>query len=398
MSTKTDEARKSGVVHFRIGEDMGIRLMEIAQEHLICDNNPEKAITAITDSLIGCPADYALKILKGDIVLLVDTESQSIMPAERIPDVHDRIFPKIDVLDFMQKTERQIEKHSDGLVGAWNMLKHQISNNFNVFAVNYSYNDIFKFIAGNNEVILETLRDMEEYSQIESLVAVSKTFIEHSMKKLATIEWMSKTWNEYGDDSNTWVSYIALKENVTDCIDDVMYIMKQVMNVNFRLVAEEDNVQKYINAMKEIDNVLSEGIKPVDIFKNYSAGWLSPEGKYYALNGEIENMLHNQIADGLVEIGIVPKDEPSPDAWLEQQGWVKIHTDNINYGGCLNSQIGKPNVNMTEEQVHIIKEYINRCHNGVMRLGWKLQRISAAKFEMTATNNMPMLNKNYFKF
>mgnify|MGYP004709299823 CR=1 FL=1 len=135
MTTKSDTAKKTGVVHFTIGEDMGIRLMEIAQEHLICNNNPEKAITAITDSLIGCPVDYALKILKGDIVLFVDVENQSIMPTERIPEIHDRIFPKIDVIDYMEKQQKQIEKHRIDLVVGWRMLENDIIKNLNTLWV-----------------------------------------------------------------------------------------------------------------------------------------------------------------------------------------------------------------------------------------------------------------------
>ena len=407
MSTKTDEARKSGVVHFSIGEDMGIRLMEIAQEHLVIDNNPEKAVTAITDSLIGCPAEYALKILKGDIVLLVDVDSQTVMPATRIPEIHDLIFPKIDVLDYMEKQQKQIEKHRMNLVAGWRMLENDIRKNRNTLWVAYDYSDIFKFIAGDNEVILESLREMEELDRIESLIAVTKQFIEHTMKIQSTMEWMSKTWNEFETISgkerkNPWAEYIGIKEDISCDLSDVMQVMKNVLNMEFNFTPELDSLQNYLDSVREIDNVLSEGIKPVDIMNNYSAGWLSPEGEYYALNGEIANMLHNQIADSLVEIGVVPEEnKDNPDTWLEQNGWVKIHTDNINFAGCLNSDTptcNKPNVNMTNVQVEIIKNYINRCHNGVMRLGWKMERVSAARFEMTAMNNMPMLNKNYFKF
>jgi hypothetical protein len=241
----TNEARKSKVVHFTIGEDMGIRLMEIAQEHLTYGNDPVKALGAITDSLIGCPTDYALKILKGDIVLFVNVENQTIEPTERIPKIHDGIFPKIDVYSFMKKNEKEILKHRNELVAGWRILENQIIKNQNSLYVGFDYNDIFKFISGNNDGIMETLRDLEE---------------------------------------------------------------------------------------------------------------------------------------------------------LDQIGWVKIHDNNINYAGCLNEEIKKPNVNMTNVQVQIITNYINRCHNGIMRLGWKMERVSAARFEMTANNNMFMLNKNYFKF
>lgn len=425
MSVKSDEARKTGVVHFTIGEDMGIRLMEISQEHLLYGNDPVKALKTLTDSLIGCPTDYALKILKGDIVLFVDEENQSIMPTERIPEIHDRIFPKIDVVQYMKKSELDIRKHSMSLYATWQKFQSDIINNRNRFTVDFEYEDIFKFIAGNSEVILETLHDLEEIDEIDSLITVTKRFIEHTMKIQSTVEWMAKTWNEFSEVSgnrknNPYVDYVEVKGSISSSLTDVMSIMQEVINMNFDLTVdvETSNVQKYIDSVKEIDTVMSEGIEPVNINDNYSAGWLSPEGDYYALNGEIANMLHTQIADALQDINIIPlyeadederyffkSDEAkehatkvNPDSWLEQQGWVKIHGDNINYGGCLNKQLGKTNVNMTNVQVEMIKNYINLCHNGSMRLGWKMQRVSAARFEMTARNNMLMLNKEYFEF
>ena len=140
--------------------------------------------------------------------------------------------------------------------------------------------------------------------------------------------------------------------------------------MDFSLDAPEDNVQKYIDAAMEIDAVMSKGIEPVNIMDNYSAGWLSPEGLYYGLNGEIANMLHNQIADALKEQGIVLNDEDSnPDAWLEQHGWVKIHGNNINFAGCCNVRIGKQNVDLTPMQIKKIYEYCALCHNGIVKAG-----------------------------
>ena len=179
---------------------------------------------------------------------------------------------------------------------------------------------------------------------------------------------------------------------------DVMSEMQKVMNLNFRFEPEDDEVKKYLNSVMEIDVILSKGIQPVDIMDNYSAGWLSPEGEYYALNGEIANMLHNQIADSLVEAGIIPEDEASPDAWLEQQGWVKIHDNNINYGGCLNHHIGLENVHINEKQVLIIANYIKECHNSIMRLGWKLQRVTPTIFVALFRSDLQALNRNYFEF
>lgn len=50
-------------VHFTLGERAGQLIVDIAREHLIYSLNPDKALKAIKDSLIGCPTETALDIL-----------------------------------------------------------------------------------------------------------------------------------------------------------------------------------------------------------------------------------------------------------------------------------------------------------------------------------------------
>ena len=415
MSTKSDKAKESGVVHFSIGENMGVRLMEISQEHLIYGNDPIKALKAITDSLIGCPTDYALKILKGDIVLFVDTADQTIMPTERIPAIHDKIFPKIDVVDYMKKCDHKIQKHSLSLINTWNILKGEIAKRHYSLTVDFDFEDIFKFVSGNNEVILETLRDLKEVDQITEIIGATKAFIEHSSKIQSTLEWMFNTWNEFetfDSDSkeNPYVEYIDIKENISDNLIHAMRKMQEVVNLDFKfqLDAESESIDNYINAVKEIDVVITEGIEPVDILDNWSGGWLSPEGEYYALNGEIANMLHNQIADALQEKGIIPmyendedksdKIKLNPDSWLEEQGWVKIHDNNVHFAGCLNVKLDKPNVNMTDIQINMVRDYITDCHQCIIKAGWRLMKQSIGMFTALAKSDPIAFNKKYFTF
>ena len=51
----TDEIIESGVVHFRVGEDLGLRLMEIAQEHLTERNNPYRLLKPLQRVFMVAP-------------------------------------------------------------------------------------------------------------------------------------------------------------------------------------------------------------------------------------------------------------------------------------------------------------------------------------------------------
>ena len=400
-----DEIIESGVCHFRIGEDLGLRLMEIAQEHLTERNDPVKALKTITDSLMGCPVDLAIMILKGTMVLPVDEESQQVICQDRLPIIHDR-FPKVDPCYWIEKRKDDIETHGENLIAGFKELQKQIRINDRHVTIALSYDDIFKFVSGKDENLLDFLRDnYYEVDVIANLFETTKKYIEFTMSIIKTMDWMLMTFDEFSN-SKLYVEHNGMKGDCSQMLTDVMFVMKETLNFKFNLNKIEsanDDVQKYIDSAREIDDIINKGIEPVDILDNYSAGWLSPEGLYYALNGEIANMLHIQIADALQEAGIIPKGNDTdniinPDGWLEQNGWVKIHKDNINYGGCLNSKIGKKDINITSVQAEIITKYINIHHNGVMRLGWKMEKVSCAKFEMYAKDVPDKLNKDYFSF
>jgi len=383
-------------VHFRVGQDFGAMLMSIAQEHLTERNNPVQALKTITDSLHGCPTDLAVQILKGDVVLLVDEETQTVSPVERT-EALDKLFPKVDVMYFMESRAANIKLHGGNILDGLRGLQVHIAKNHGYFDISFKYEDVFKFIAGDNEALLDELRDNREIDGIASLFEATKRFIEETMRTQGTMDWMMRTFDVFWKSEN-YEYYCQLRGNVADTLDDVTSYLNKTLKLDFSLEEPEDNVQKYIDSAREIDEVLSEGIKPVDIMSNYSAGWLAPNGDYYALNGEIANMLHNQIADALVEAGIVPEEELNPDAWLEQQGWVKIHDSNVQFAGCLNVRIGKKNVDLTPIQIKKIYEYGALCHGGAIKAGWRMEQVSAIRFKDMAQTDLEGLYKKYFEY
>jgi len=395
-----DEIIESGVCHFRVGEDFGALLASIAQEHLTERNDPIKALKTITDSLHGCPTDIAVLILKGDVVIIVNEEEQNCMPVDRIPAVHDKIFPKIDPVYFLESRAGNIKKHGGYIMDGLKDLQYQIRKNRGYFDISFKYEDLFKFIAGDNEAVLDELRDNRDIDGISSLFETTKRFIEETMKTKATMEWIMKTFDEFKESKN-YETYLQLIGDVSDTLLDIAYHLNQTLKLDFVLDAPEDNVQKYIEAAREIDEVIEAGIKPVDIMQKWSAGWLSPAGEYYALNGEIANMLHNQIASALYDAGIVPasdENEGNPDGWLEANGWVKIHGNNVQFAGCLNVRLGKRNVDLTDKQIEVIRDYITNCYACEIKAGWRMERQSIGMFTNLAMTDLEGLYKKYFEY
>ena len=120
-------------------------------------------------------------------------------------------------------------------------------------------------------------------------------------------------------------------------------------------------IDSYISAQKEIDKKLKDPIKPNPITDMNNAGWLAPNGDWYGLNGNIANQLHNQIADALLEAGIIKlekQDLGNPDGHLSRKGWAKVHQHNVLYEGYSYAKRGLgPRIKMTKEQIHALHKY-----------------------------------------
>jgi len=378
-------------LHFRVGETAGLLLTQIAREHLLYNYNPNKALAAIEDSFGGeVPRELTLAIIKGDMIILVDVEDQMFNVTSFIEGIHEKLgYEKLDIVEWIERQQREIRQNSQHLQKVLN--EQRVKAKYSKIRVDFTYDQILKFITGDDEVMLDNLRDEFEINALAGLVQSCKMYFEKAMKIEAVIGVLNKWYPEECANVKESTSLYYLNQANNE--------LNKLLTLDLVDVAKtEDNVREFVEAAQEIDRVLSEGIKPVDIMENWSAGWLAPNGDYYALNGEIANMLHNQIADALVEAGIVPEEELNPDAWLEQQGWVKIHDSNVQFAGCLNVRIGKKNVDLTPIQIKKIYEYGALCHGGAIKAGWRMEQVSAIRFKDMAQTDLEGLYKKYFEY
>ena len=394
-------------VHFRVGADFGITLMEIANEHLLYGNDLDKALSVFSDSFGGdVPEDLVKQLLSGEMIVLVDEDAQIFNVDERIKYPHlDKVYPaKIDFHEFVIDKQKELDENTKNLDSGLDVIINKFRYKTN-YSLDIPIEVIMKYVYGNDKEfiadMMDELRYDDDIQQMKALMIVTKDFIEKSLKLSAMIRRLDEMYVK--DNGEKVIQHEFNTYELTNLVQKVQTIAR----AEFYTFTEGDDamLNSYMEASKEIDIVLDKAIEPVDIMDNWSAGWLSPEADYYALNGEIANMLHNQIGVALQEKGIIPTwDEENteelgmelnPDSWLEQQGWVKIHGNNIQFAGCLNSKLGLSNVHMTTKQKNLIYKYIMNCHGGVVRAGWRLEKVSAIRFKNTDDF---MLSKQYFSF
>lgn len=368
-------------LHFTIGEDFGKLITSIAREKLIYEFNPSKAIETIKGSLIGCPLDIALKVIKGNIVLVTDKDNASINAIEYKLSMKNE-YPPLDMEDICEKWLLDMKKSSKEWSKSISELVKSVIEEDNSFNITVKYDSLIRFFyEGEKEDILDMDNDII-YS-IKCLVFGVKNFIDECFKKMKVIKWMH---NNYPDEIPE--EFLQMPIEVRDVYTNITDIMTKDGDIDAYIARNkivDDTVSKYIEDEKNIQKTLEEVIQPVNILDGYDAGWLAPNGNFYGLNGGFANMLHIRIADALLKANVIPKEEGyerNPDVWLSENGWVKIHNCHILYDGYIQSRYGKPLIPLTDIQRENIEKYGQVCCNGMLQFGLSYQFCYAAKFGM----------------
>lgn len=384
---------ESGVMNFRIGANFGILLAELAQEALLYDMNPEKAINVYKHSLSGITNEQVYHLLNCNMVLTVDVENQ-------LCDIVERNETHIDypeTINFIEYINNKVNR----LIKNVYEIRPQFQSLMGTFAYNRTKDinieipirNLISFINEGNDDYYELIDkyvDFEvEFGQFKALIKIYKDSMYYGFKFIHLCKFLDKIY------SLGIYSYDVIDEKKLDIRCNLNSLYGYISKMQQDLIAyctgvyedelKNDELDLYINSLIKNDRILSTEIEPVNIYDKYDAGWLSPEGDFYGLNGSIANMLHITIAEALQRKGIISDDVTNQSLWLDENGWVKIHHDNINFGTYAHSTIEfkKPKF-MTNKQIDIVYRYGQTLCSGLLKIGYLLQPMSAVKFQMLA--------------
>lgn len=180
-------------VHFTLGDNAGILLMQIAQEALLCELDPEKAVKVITTSLMGCPNNIALKILKGDMVCEVTDDMQNIEVVDYKEEFH-KDYPKPNLTDWYERNHKDIGDNGREFYTAL----EQVIRFVNKQDIEIPIKDVVSLVLSSTmkdwEALRSKLSHMEDIERIILLVNQCSKFMDRTAKLYRVFDFIDSVY------------------------------------------------------------------------------------------------------------------------------------------------------------------------------------------------------------
>lgn len=352
-------------LHFKLGKGFGRLLSEISREHIIVGYDPESAYKVFSQS--GAPPEYALDLLSGNKVIVVgeDKETCYIVDYNSLDPEVNRSYPNpISWSNWANTKLSESLEYGLNLIG---IIKNELYKGGTQKVKTFS-EDLFKKLYNIPDTVdlgytwngyctlgLEELlslwnqRDIleSENIQIELLGLLSNfdTFLQSTSKLIPCVSWIFEQYGGGDKDrlialqnlsynGNMLLLYIGDYKSNEDSLKTLLSVYKTV-----DLDDNSDSIISHLNKDKVLKTEL-EFLRPVDITKGWDAGYISPEGKVYALCGESSQFLHIQLADRIHDLYGWVRPKENIDWELDRRGWIKFHSGLCLYSGyCVSPEI-----------------------------------------------------------
>lgn len=359
-----------GDLKFTIGKGFGQMLQRIAWERLTEKYNPREAVEVITKSLPGCTEGMAVDILDGKVILGEDEATQEVTGT---PGAGGKFN------DWIREQRIHLEEEAKEWVWVLERLRQTIADAGGKFEFTVRYPELVSYISGCEDAGLLDNPHSGTVEQIKGAIEGSNDFFAKVEEVYGVIVWMCDALNT----SRVLFSDSVLR--VRAILDSLACSDPEVEASIRKQDFQKQRLSEFMENEMKIEEYHKTELEPVEITEGYDAGWLSPDGEFYGLNGSTGNLLHLNITERLLASKKIPvKEMRNPDRWLEENGWVKVHHDWILFSGPF---FGK---SLTDVQIEKLYRYGQVCHRGVLRLGVSQVQITAARLRETEPL---MLNK-----
>ena len=411
-------------LHFSLGKSFGALLAQISQEHITCEYDWKKAWDVFAES--GAPVEYALDLMTGKKIITVDDNGIDCYVVDRSSVTGEFLkehgYPK--VMDFQDWIQRHIIDRLEVGYNLMSNLKDMFANIdcvavvadgllfkelFNVPEHLTKFNwrgtctltgkDILEIWNSKDRDMLELLREDDSrslriinnrISAVFNDLDFIRNFTHEETRFLDCAEWLVQ---QFGTNSAFNRNLNKFKQLVADAAailtlarevdgEGIAKTLRPYMEATEKaLELGKSTVEHYLSESTRIQRELDQ-IRPVDISKNYDAGFISPEGKVYALMGDTSQLLHIQLADALWELYGWPEPDgrrgySCKDFVLMEKGWVKFHHGWVLYDGYNLGLFQDKDVPLTRAQIEELERYADAQPDKTLKCGYEQIRVAA---------------------
>lgn len=388
-----------------IGNNFGRLMSQIALEHLQ-DNNVEKCL-GIFNSLLGpdgkpMPFEYVKDIMLDKTVLVVKDNEMFIDSKSNQSNYTD-----FNLRELFIKKAKILDDSIKELYKLTNYIRYNKSYSINLYI---PVQEIYQYAFTNDSNILTSrFLDAIEYdhNDINILITIVKElkhFFNITKPNITnTLIWIYNNFGEELKDKSKYNRYIdEMKPDLSNIFDkqDSLLLSIKYKNLLDYIATnlDEDDIECNYDSLddedkEEIFDLIYEIHNVKDQFNNYShsnptsafdAAWLSTEGLLYTANGPVSMMLHMRIADEIYNLGLIPSEfKDNPEHYLEDEGWIKIHYNEVYYTGYYH------NKKITSSQFKTLRIICDKL-NG-LQLGYKRNFITPEVFKQLDDNQLANL-------
>ena len=368
-------------LNLRLGENFCDLILQMSQEKILSDN-PQKAIDLYMGGFPGITEEQTLSILKGEYHLTVNEDGTGVL-FEDGPDEDSRYYDWISIigsrLNELWEHSKEVIKQANTLIAGNNELffsfQEFLGSSSFALAVDLLYIFERKLVS---EFALDNIKEIA-YSDLDSmdngcdygnrLVGLIYRYyanVSDLFKELKSFEipyyWLRVHGflEKDGSDIRFYSDKISVVFHALDQFAHEFGFM--ITEMKYANVLLQGDIKKYSSF--DYDRWRSNGgILESNIMDGYDAGWLSPDGKFYGGNGPINNLIHLNLAESIIN---KPPMGELPERYLETHGWLKIHHDRV-YGLFRFKKEDDSDIRLycpTKKQMEVLKGYIDKHYKG----------------------------------
>lgn len=388
-------------VHFTIGELLGQHLLDISQTAL-SNGDVKKAIDTYTMSFHGFNEEYVVRLLKNEAVIMTNEDHETVtmtddpeeieknkrwilnwdnILSDRLSHIKSLAYANRDakrkLLDLGYAHANDIDIHKVIESELDNVDKSSLGTH-NLLAKILAYGEDHAFDNGLLDNGLRSWESMKHDVESQTTLLKYKKVFYHIWRYADSAHKLADIYFKFGDlyqflDKNGMCKKIPKIEEIIENVLQILYeFCDQKTSYHHHMCDEEierfkkETLEKLHNTNYAIEYE-ENGILKKDILDGYDAGWLSPEGEFYGMDGDRSDMIHALLEDMLFLKRFSKKDleiGESAEFYLEKKGWMKIHGDEA-YGLF----IGKMSDSEfkycpTKKQIEAICQYADKFYKG----------------------------------